>query len=153
MAISEVWAKGGEGGIALAEEVVRLCEQPNDFRFSYDTDKSIREKLEEISTKIYHADGVTITAAAEKQLKQLEDMGYGDLPICMAKTQYSFTDDPTKLGAPKDFVITVRNLKVSAGAGFIVALTGDIMTMPGLPKSPAAERIDVDENGVISGLF
>ena len=153
VAISEVWAKGGEGGIALAEEVVRLCEQPNDFRFSYDTDKSIREKLEEISTKIYHADGVTITAAAEKQLKQLEDMGYGDLPICMAKTQYSFTDDPTKLGAPKDFVITVRNLKVSAGAGFIVALTGDIMTMPGLPKSPAAERIDVDENGVISGLF
>ena len=153
VAISEVWAKGGEGGIALAEEVVRLCEQPNDFRFSYDTDKSIREKLEEISTKIYHADGVTITAAAEKQLKQLEDMGYGDLPICMAKTQYSFTDDPTKLGAPKDFVITVRNLNVSAGAGFIVALTGDIMTMPGLPKSPAAERIDVDENGVISGLF
>ena len=153
VAISEVWAKGGEGGVALAEEVVRLCEQPNDFRFSYDTDKSIREKLEEISTKIYHADGVTITAAAEKQLKQLEDMGYGNMPICMAKTQYSFSDDPTKLGAPKDFVITVRNLKVSAGAGFIVALTGDIMTMPGLPKSPAAERIDVDENGVISGLF
>ena len=133
--------------------VVRLCEEPNDFRFSYDTDLTIREKLEAISTKIYHADGVNLTPAAEKQMQQLEEMGFGNMPICMAKTQYSFSDDPLKLGAPKDFMITVRNLKVSAGAGFIVALTGDIMTMPGLPKVPAAERIDVDANGVISGLF
>ena len=153
VAISEVWGKGGEGGLALAEEVVRLCEEPNDFRFSYDTDLTIREKLEAISTKIYHADGVNLTPAAEKQMQQLEEMGFGNMPICMAKTQYSFSDDPLKLGAPKDFMITVRNLKVSAGAGFIVALTGDIMTMPGLPKVPAAERIDVDANGVISGLF
>ena len=153
VAISEVWGKGGEGGLALAEEVVRLCEEPNDFRFSYDTELSIREKLDAIATKIYHADGVTLTPAAEKQLQQLEEMGFGKMPICMAKTQYSFSDDPLKLGAPKDFMITVRNLKVSAGAGFIVALTGDIMTMPGLPKVPAAERIDVDANGVISGLF
>ena len=153
VAISEVWGKGGEGGLALAEEVVRLCEEPNDFRFSYDTELSIREKLDAIATKIYHADGVTLTPAAEKQLQQLEEMGFGKMPICMAKTQYSFSDDPLKLGAPKDFLITVRNLKVSAGAGFIVALTGDIMTMPGLPKVPAAERIDVDANGVISGLF
>ena len=153
VAISEVWGKGGEGGLALAEEVVRLCEEPNDFRFSYDTELSIREKLDAIATKIYHADGVTLTPAAEKRLQQLEEMGFGKMPICMAKTQYSFSDDPLKLGAPKDFMITVRNLKVSAGAGFIVALTGDIMTMPGLPKVPAAERIDVDANGVISGLF
>ena len=153
VAISEVWGKGGEGGLALAEEVVRLCEEPNDFRFSYDTELSIREKLDAIATKIYHADGVTLTPAAEKQLQQLEEMGFGKMPICMAKTQYSFSDDPLKLGAPKDFMITVRNLKVSAGAGFIVALTGYIMTMPGLPKVPAAERIDVDANGVISGLF
>ena len=153
VAISEVWGKGGEGGLALGEEVVRLCEEPNDFRFSYDTELSIREKLDAIATKIYHADGVTLTPAAEKQLQQLEEMGFGKMPICMAKTQYSFSDDPLKLGAPKDFMITVRNLKVSAGAGFIVALTGDIMTMPGLPKVPAAERIDVDANGVISGLF
>jgi formate--tetrahydrofolate ligase len=153
VAISEVWAKGGEGGIALAEEVVRLCEQKNDFSFSYELDKPIMEKLNTIATRIYHADGVDLVGSAPKQLKQLEELGYGNLPICMAKTQYSFSDDPNKLGAPKDFRVSVRNLKVSAGAGFIVALTGEIMTMPGLPKVPAAEKIDVDENGVITGLF
>ncbi|MBR7088269.1 MAG: formate--tetrahydrofolate ligase, partial [Mogibacterium sp.] len=153
VALSEVWAKGGEGGKVLAEEVVRLCEQPNDFRFSYDLDKSIEEKLDDICKKIYHADGVVLTPGARKQLKKLEEIGIGGMPICMAKTQYSFSDDASLLGAPKGFMVTVRNLKVSAGAGFIVALTGDIMTMPGLPKVPAAERIDVDENGVISGLF
>jgi formate--tetrahydrofolate ligase len=153
VALSEVWAKGGEGGKALAEEVVRLCEEPNDFRFSYDLDMSIEEKLDAICKKIYHADGVALTPGARKQLKKLEEIGCSGMPICMAKTQYSFSDDASLLGAPKDFTITVRNLKVSAGAGFIVALTGDIMTMPGLPKVPAAERIDVDENGVISGLF
>ena len=153
VALSEVWAKGGEGGKALAEEVVRLCEQPNDFRFCYEDGLSITEKLNAIATRIYHADGVDLVGNAPKQLRQLEDMGFGSMPICMAKTQYSFSDDASKLGAPRNFRISVRNLKVSAGAGFIVALTGDIMTMPGLPKSPAAERIDVDENGVISGLF
>ena len=153
VALSEVWAKGGEGGKALAEEVVRLCEEPNDFRFSYDLDMSIEEKLDAICKKIYHADGVALTPGARKQLKKLEEIGCSGMPICMAKTQYSFSDDASLLGAPKDFTVTVRNLKVSAGAGFIVALTGDIMTMPGLPKVPAAERIDVDENGVISGLF
>ena len=153
VAISEVWAKGGEGGIALAEEVVRLCEQKNDFSFSYELDKPIMEKLNTIATRIYHADGVDLVGSAPKQLKQLEELGYGNLPVCMAKTQYSFSDDPNKLGAPKDFRVSVRNLKVSAGAGFIVALTGEIMTMPGLPKVPAAEKIDVDENGVITGLF
>jgi formate--tetrahydrofolate ligase len=153
VALSEVWAKGGEGGKALAEEVVRLCELPNDFAYSYDLSLSIMEKLNTIATRIYHADGVDLVGSAVRQLKQLEELGYGNLPICMAKTQYSFTDDPTKLGAPENFRITVRNLKVSAGAGFIVALTGDIMTMPGLPKVPAAEKIDVDENGVITGLF
>ncbi|MBQ1315176.1 MAG: formate--tetrahydrofolate ligase [Erysipelotrichaceae bacterium] len=153
VALSEVWAKGGEGGKALAEEVVRLCELPNDFEYSYDLNLSIMEKLNAIATRIYHADGVDLVGSAARQLKQLEELGYGDLPICMAKTQYSFTDDPNKLGAPRDFRISVRNLKVSAGAGFIVALTGDIMTMPGLPKVPAAEKIDVDENGVITGLF
>ena len=153
VALSEVWAKGGEGGIALAEEVIRLCEQPNGFRFAYDTEDSIEKKLNDIATKIYHADGVELTAGARKQMKELEALGFDKLPICMAKTQYSFSDDATKLGAPKDFTITVRNLKVSAGAGFLVALTGDIMTMPGLPKVPAAEKIDVDENGKITGLF
>ncbi|MBE6125018.1 MAG: formate--tetrahydrofolate ligase [Erysipelotrichaceae bacterium] len=153
VALSEVWAKGGEGGKALAEEVVRLCELPNDFEYSYDLNLSVMEKLNTIATRIYHADGVDLVGSAARQLKQLEELGYGDLPICMAKTQYSFTDDPNKLGAPKGFRISVRNLKVSAGAGFIVALTGDIMTMPGLPKVPAAEKIDVDENGVITGLF
>ncbi|MBQ2685144.1 MAG: formate--tetrahydrofolate ligase [Erysipelotrichaceae bacterium] len=153
VALSEVWAKGGEGGVKLAEEVVRLCEQPNDFTYSYDLNMSIMEKLETIARRIYHADGVDLVGNASKQLIQLESMGFSDLPICMAKTQYSFTDDPNKLGAPRNFRISVRNLKVSAGAGFIVALTGDIMTMPGLPKVPAAEKIDVDENGVITGLF
>ena len=153
VALSQVWAKGGEGGKALAEEVVRLCELPNDFRQSYELDMSIEDKLDAICKKIYHADGVQLVGNAVKQVKQLTDLGFAGLPICMAKTQYSFSDDASKLGAPKGFTVSVRNLKVSAGAGFIVALTGDIMTMPGLPKVPAAERIDVDENGVISGLF
>ena len=153
VALSEVWAKGGEGGKALAEEVVRLCEEPNDFRQSYELDMSIMEKLNAICTKVYHADGVQLVGNAVKQIKQLEELGFGSLPICMAKTQYSFSDDASLLGAPSGFTVTVRNLKVCAGAGFIVALTGDIMTMPGLPKVPAAEKIDVDENGVISGLF
>ena len=153
VALSEVWAKGGEGGRALAEEVVRLCDQPNHFRQSYELDLTIEEKLEAICKKIYHADGVQLVGNAVKQAQQLTQLGFDKLPICMAKTQYSFSDDPALLGAPKGFTVTVRNLKVSAGAGFIVALTGDIMTMPGLPKVPAAEKIDVDENGVISGLF
>ncbi len=153
VALSEVWAKGGEGGVALAEEVVRLCEQPNSFRQSYDLESSIEEKLEAICKRIYHADGVQLTDGAKKQAKTLAELGFANMPICMAKTQYSFSDDPALLGAPEGFTVTVRNLKVSAGAGFIVALTGDIMTMPGLPKVPAAEKIDVDENGKISGLF
>ena len=153
VALSEVWGKGGEGGIALAEEVVRLCEQPNDFTFSYDLDMPIKDKIEAIVKKIYHGDGVNFTANAEKQIKTLTELGYDKMPICMAKTQYSFTDDQTKLGAPTGFTVTVRNVKVSAGAGFLVALTGEIMTMPGLPKVPAAEKIDVDENGTITGLF
>ncbi len=153
VALSEVWAKGGEGGKALAEEVVRLCEQPNDFRQAYELNTSVQEKLETICKKIYHAEGVKLVDKAPKQLQQIEELGYGNLPICMAKTQYSFADDPKLIGAPTGFTINVRNLKVCAGAGFIVALTGDIMTMPGLPKVPAAEKIDIDENGVISGLF
>ena len=153
VALSEVWAKGGEGGLSLAEEVVRLCESPNEFRFAYDAEAPIEEKLNDIAKKIYHADGAELTAAARKQMKGLEELGFGRLPICMAKTQYSFSDDASKLGAPSGFTVTVRNLKVSAGAGFLVALTGDIMTMPGLPKAPAAEKIDVDENGRITGLF
>ena len=153
VALSEVWAHGGEGGVALAREVVRLCEKENGFGYSYSLDKSIEEKLETICKRIYHADGVELTENAKKQAVQLTELGFGRLPICMAKTQYSFSDDPKKLGAPCGFKVTVRNLKVSAGAGFIVALTGDIMTMPGLPKVPAAENIDVDENGVITGLF
>ena len=153
VALSEVWAKGGEGGKALATEVVRLCEQSNDFHQSYELESSIMDKLTSICTKVYHADGVQLVGNAVKQIKQIEELGFGQLPICMAKTQYSFSDDPSLLGAPSGFTVTVRNLKVCAGAGFIVALTGDIMTMPGLPKVPAAERIDVDENGVITGLF
>ncbi len=153
VALSEVWAKGGEGGKALAEEVVRLCEQENNFSFTYPLDLSIEEKLEMICKRVYHADGVALTPNAKKQAKQLTELGFDQLPICMAKTQYSFSDDASLLGAPKDFTVTVRNLKVSAGAGFIVALTGDIMTMPGLPKVPSAEKIDVDENGRITGLF
>ena len=153
VALSEVWAKGGEGGIRLAEEVIRLCETENDFSYSYTDDMSIYDKLCAVATKVYHADGVDLIGNAPKQLKQLEELGYSRLPVCMAKTQYSFSDDQTKLGAPDNFRISVRNLKVSAGAGFIVALTGEIMTMPGLPKVPAAEKIDIDENGIITGLF
>ena len=153
VALSEVWAKGGEGGKALAEEVVRLCEQPNNFKFVYDLDLSVKEKLEAIAKKVYHADGVVLEGNAVKQLAQIEALGFDKLPICMAKTQYSFSDDASKLGAPEGFRITVRNLKIAAGAGFIVALTGDIMTMPGLPKVPSAEKIDVDEHGRITGLF
>ena len=153
VALSEVWGKGGDGGVELAREVVRLCELPNDFAYAYDLDMTIEQKLDAIVKKIYRGDSVVLTANARKQMKQLEDLGFGNLPICMAKTQYSFSDDPTLLGAPRGFEVTVRNLKVSAGAGFIVALTGEIMTMPGLPKVPAAERIDVDSDGRISGLF
>ena len=153
VALSEVWAKGGEGGTLLAGEVLRLCEEPGDFRFAYDAEDSIEKKINGIAQKVYHADGAVLTPAAKKQLAELEALGFGKLPVCMAKTQYSFSDDPALLGAPKGFTITVRNLKVSAGAGFLVALTGDIMTMPGLPKVPAAENIDVDENGKITGLF
>ena len=153
VALSEVWAKGGEGGMALAEEVIRLCEQPNQFRFAYELDQSIEAKLADIVKKVYHGDGVVLTPAAKKQAAELTALGFGGLPICMAKTQYSFSDDQTLLGAPDGFTVTVRNIKVSAGAGFLVALTGDIMTMPGLPKVPAAEKVDVDENGRISGLF
>ncbi len=153
VALSEVWGKGGEGGVELAKEVVRLCEEPNNFDYSYSLDMSIEDKIRAIAQKIYRADDINILPAAMKQLKQLEELGFGNLPICMAKTQYSFSDDPALLGAPRDFVLTIRNLKVSAGAGFIVALTGDIMTMPGLPKVPAAEKIDVDNTGKITGLF
>ena len=152
-ALSEVWAKGGEGGEALAREVVRLTEDPNGFTFSYELDLGIEKKLEAIVKKIYHGDGIQLTANARKQAAQLTALGFDRLPICIAKTQYSFSDDALLKGAPRGFTVTVRNLKVSAGAGFIVALTGDIMTMPGLPKVPAAEKIDVDESGRISGLF
>ena len=154
VALSEVWAQGGEGGKKLAEEVIRLAEESNDdFTFSYELDGSIEDKLNQIVQKIYGGKRVVLTAQAQKQAKELEALGFGNCPICVAKTQYSLTDDQKKLGAPTDFEVTVRNLKISAGAGFIVALTGEIMTMPGLPKVPAAVRIDVDENGVISGLF
>ena len=152
-ALSEVWAKGGAGGEALAQEVVRLCGEPAHFQFAYDAEDTIENKLDAIARKIYRADGVDLTPAARKQLRQLTELGFDKLPVCMAKTQFSFSDDPALLGAPTGFRITVRELKVSAGAGFLVAKTGDIMTMPGLPKVPAAERIDVDENGRISGLF
>ena len=153
VALSEVWAKGGEGGIELAKEVIRLVEEPNDFSFSYGLDLSIEEKLDAIVKNVYHGDGVILTANAKKQAAQLTELGFDKCPICVAKTQYSFSDDASLKGAPKGFTVTVRNLKISAGAGFIVALTGDIMTMPGLPKVPAAEKIDVDETGKISGLF
>lgn len=153
VALSEVWGRGGDGGVELAREVVRLCETGNSFAYSYDCGKSIEEKLETICRRVYHADGVELAPNVKKQAEQLNSLGFGSYPICMAKTQYSFSDDPKKLGAPRDFKVTVRNLKVCAGAGFIVALTGDIMTMPGLPKVPSAENIDVDENGVITGLF
>ena len=151
--LSEVWAKGGEGGIALAEEVLRLVEQPSELTFSYPTGTDIAEAIEAVATKVYHADGVDFTPQAQKQLDTLRANGFGNLPVCIAKTQYSFSDDAAKLGAPRDFRITVREVKVSAGAGFVVALTGAVMTMPGLPKVPAAEKIDVDESGKITGLF
>lgn len=152
--LSTVWADGGNGGIELAKEVVRLCEEEKgDFTFSYELDGTIEEKIEAITKKIYGGSGINILPAAKKQIAQLTALGYDKLPVCIAKTQYSFSDDPTKLGAPEDFTVTVKNVKVSAGAGFVVVLTGDIMTMPGLPKVPAAEKIDVDENGVITGLF
>jgi len=153
VALSEVWAKGGEGGEALAKEVIRLVEEPGDFKFSYELEGSIEDKLNAIVQKIYGGKKVVLTAQAQKQAKELETLGFGNCPICVAKTQYSLTDDQTKLGAPAEFEVTVRNLKISAGAGFIVALTGEIMTMPGLPKVPAAEKIDVDEDGKITGLF
>ncbi len=151
--ISRVWEQGGEGGIDLAREVMRLCEEPNNFSFSYDTDMTIEEKIDTIVKRIYHGDGAVLTPAARKQADRLTELGFGNLPVCMAKTQYSFSDDPKLLGAPRGFTVTVRDLKVCAGSGFIVAMTGDIMTMPGLPKVPAAEKIDIDENGKISGLF
>ena len=160
VALSEVWAKGGEGGLALADEVVALCENGDEagrsadtFTFSYEDDLSIAEKIEAIAKRVYHADGVVFEPAAQKEIAQLEALGFGDMPVCMAKTQYSFSDDATKLGAPRDFTITVRQVKVSAGAGFVVALTGSIMTMPGLGKTPAAHKIDVMEDGTITGLF
>ena len=155
VALSQVWAKGGEGGIALAEEVVRLCEQPKTeaFTYAYEDGTSIQYKLNAIVTRVYRGERAVLTPNAQKQYQQLVDLGFGDLPVCMAKTQYSFSDDPALLGAPEGFTVTVRNLKVSAGAGFLVALTGNVLTMPGLPKVPAAEKIDVDENGRISGLF
>lgn len=152
-ALSDVFSKGGEGGVELAEKVVEACDKPSDFHFCYDNGLTIKEKLNEIATKIYHAKNVVFTAQAEKALKEIEKLGGNSLPVCVAKTQYSLSDDPTLLGAPKDFTITVRDLTLSNGAGFVVALTGSIMTMPGLPKLPAAERIDVDDSGVISGLF
>ena len=151
--LSTVWADGGKGGEELAKEVVNLCEKENDFTFSYSLDESIAEKIESVAKKVYGGDGVIFSDEAVKQIKTLEELGFSSLPVCIAKTQYSFSDDMTKLGAPEGFKITVRSLKVSAGAGFIVVLTGNIMTMPGLPKVPAAEKIDVDENGIISGLF
>ena len=158
--LSEVWAKGGTGGVTLAEEVVRLCEEPcpeqpnpEEFTFAYPDNTSLIYKLNAIVNRVYGGAQAILTPAAQKQAKQLFDLGFGDLPVCMAKTQYSLSDDPTLLGAPEGFTVTVRSLRVSAGAGFIVALTGDIMTMPGLPKTPAAEKIDVDENGRITGLF
>ena len=153
VALSEVWAQGGKGGTALAEEVVRLCEQPNDFSFSYELDGGIADKIRTLAKRIYRADDVDFTAAAKKEIAELERLGFADMPVCMAKTQYSFSDDASLLGAPRGFRMTVRNVKVSAGAGFIVALTGSIMTMPGLGKRPAAFNIDVDETGKITGLF
>ena len=153
VALSEVWGKGGAGGLELAEEVLRLLDGENNFHYVYEDDLSLEEKIQAVATKIYHADGVEFTAAAKKQLTSIEGLGFGKLPVCMAKTQYSFSDDPSLLGAPRNFRITIKDVKVCSGAGFVVAKTGDIMTMPGLPKVPAAEKIDIDENGVITGLF
>ena len=153
VALSEVWAKGGAGGIELAEKVEAAMQKNNNFLFMYDVNQSIPEKITTIAKEIYGADGVNFTKAAQKQLKEIEDLGYDKMPICMAKTQYSFSDDATKLGRPTGFTITVRELRLSAGAGFIVALTGNVLTMPGLPKHPAAENMDIDNNGKITGLF
>ena len=153
VALSEVWAKGGEGGLKLADEVIRLCDQPNDFQFSYPDDMGLAEKIETIAKRIYHADGVIFEPKAQREIERLEKLGFGNMPVCIAKTQYSFSDDASKKGAPRDFKISVRLVKVSAGAGFVVALTGEIMTMPGLGKEPSAFKIDVDETGKISGLF
>ena len=153
VALSEVWAKGGAGGEDLAREVLRLVEQPKHFQFSYDLDQPLKAKIETIVRRVYGGAGVAYSGAADKELARLEELGFGGLPVCMAKTQYSLSDDPAKLGRPEGFTVTVSKVKVSAGAGFVVVQTGDIMTMPGLPKVPAAEKIDVDENGVISGLF
>ena len=154
VALSTVWAEGGKGGMELANEVVRLCEEEKgNFTFCYPTEGSIKDKINAIVTRIYRGNGVIYTANADKQIKRLEELGFSSCPVCVAKTQYSFSDDPVKVGAPEDFSVTVRNVKISAGAGFIVVLTGDVMTRPGRPKSPAAERIDVDENGMITGLF
>ena len=151
--LSTVHANGGDGGVELANEVVKLCEEENDFRFAYELEGSIEDKIRAIVKKVYRGNDISILPAAKKQIDQLTELGFSHLPVCMAKTQYSFSDDQKKLGAPENFTVTIKNVKISAGAGFIVVLTGDIMTMPGLPKEPAAERIDVDENGVISGLF
>ena len=153
VALSEVWGKGGEGGIQLAEEVLRLTEQDNDFHFVYEDEMSLEEKINAVASKIYRADGVEFSAAAKKQLDRIEALGFGRLPVCMAKTQYSFSDNPNLLGAPRGFRISIKDVKVCSGAGFVVVKTGDIMTMPGLPKVPSAEKIDVDEDGRISGLF
>lgn len=152
--LSTVWAEGGKGGEALAREVVHLCEEEKgDFTFAYEDELSIEEKIEAVVRKVYGGDGITVMPNAKKQIAQLEALGFSKCPVCIAKTQYSFSDDPTKLGAPEHFTVTVKNVKVSAGAGFVVVLTGDILTMPGLPKVPAAEKIDVDESGRITGLF
>ena len=151
--LSTVHANGGEGGVELAKEVVKLCEAENDFHFAYELEGSIEDKIRAIVKKVYRGNDISVLPAAKKQIDQLTELGFANLPVCMAKTQYSFSDDQKKLGAPENFTVTIKNVKISAGAGFIVVLTGDIMTMPGLPKEPAAERIDVDENGVISGLF
>ncbi|MBQ5658089.1 MAG: formate--tetrahydrofolate ligase, partial [Peptococcaceae bacterium] len=154
VALSEVWGKGSEGGKALAEEVVRLAEAgAGKLQFTYDVNESIMDKINAVVTKIYHGAGVDYTPAAQKEIKRLEELGYDKLPVCMAKTQYSFSDNQNLLGAPEGFRVTISNVKVSAGAGFVVVYTGDIMTMPGLPKVPSAEKIDVDNDGVISGLF
>ena len=154
VALSEVWGEGGPGGVELAQEVLRILDEDRaDFRFAYESELGLKEKIEAVAQKIYGADGVDLTPAADKELKRLTELGYGGLPVCMAKTQYSLSDDQTKLGAPKGFRITVQKVKVSAGAGFVVVFTGNIMTMPGLPKAPAAENIDVDESGKITGLF
>ena len=151
--LSDVWAKGGDGGVDLASEVISLCENDNDFEFCYDTEASLADKINSVVTRIYRGDGVEFTKSAQKQINELEKLGYGNMPVCIAKTQYSFSDDMSKICAPEGFKVTVRNVKISAGAGFVVVLTGEIMTMPGLPKVPSAEKIDVDENGVITGLF